>query len=833
MKRISPFIKRPLASLVLLGLLTNALAFTFLPGSAQAEPAGGKTISSEEQQRAILQSANTINEARDTFGLDPKEWKDGTIDFNVNPAKDDSGSEGFQPRSNTVPQFRDLKGNPWMQWSNDEGDAENRQKVGGVPVRFVLTEVMTRESNGIEEKLGNVEGVVYIFRQEYNTDIATILWARDRSGFSTGNDWNRFVFSGSCYGVTRDDSSTRMANLNVKKFDDQGDRFPSDPAGDKFKKVLKDYKLERSICKKNTGVFAKAMDNALNSVKEGIADLFGWIKKALLGVINVGSLSDNAGLLNAWKTIRDFVNLLFILVLIAVAFSNILRLDTEKYGARALLPRLVFAVIAVNFSFLLVQILVNVSYIISQPFLSKAMEMLSNPPANGSLIDPSNGIGQFLITMILVLAVLIGFVVLFVFFVVRILMIWLLAALSPFVFLLMVLPLTRSMASMWWKNTLKWVFMAPISFVILFIAAEFLASNNAREDINGPDFLLKVAFFAGAAFAAVLIPLKLGGEVMGRAAGAAKAAGMFGASKGGKFAVGAGVAAAGGSKNPLKFGRQGEALLEQRQSNQKQEASLAAATASGNVSDRLSGGGAVGRAAAGTLTGGSASTVSAQRAAVVDKFANDIAKNGRIGMAERRQIADGDHAELTRNGHHDAAALARTTEGRQAAGRLLAKEGLLSQSYLDGMSDTHRAEQFAAGNNKFMQDVDPMLAGLNHNQELSDTSQQIVHAAMASADPSNAKHFKYEGMHQSLQTAAPGSDRHRAAVAQVSGIQDAQIDALLDSGSRHYITESSERDAFGQGLRHAITNNLVTDEHGNHDAAHQAALDTALTAQGY
>ena len=497
--------------------------------------------------REGLEGVFSRNNAQRVFLGDTNEGDPGGLPkLNIDSGKD---SGKFIARGNARLGSK-YDGNPYFSVGSNhvlhfpDGDLpsdENRN------VRFVLTEIHWMHQSNIETFAipgqGGQEKNVYVFRNEYNPNLALYLQAKDAIGDGLINavDAYWFTYAPSCEEHTEENwisdidwggSLSEGKYFNGVGLSDTDDESEIHKVADEFNNI--------NICGKNNSIFAGAMQQALTSVKNATDGIFVWIKDALLNVIEIGTLSDNRGLTEAWKTIRDFVNLIFILLMVAIAFSNILRIDTDKYGVRALLPRLVFGVIAVNFSFILVQIMVNVAYVVGQPFAEKAFNLIASPPADSAILDPSEQIGQFIVALLLVIAVIIGFVILFFFFVVRILMIWMLTALSPFVFLFMILPLTRSLASSWWKNAMKWIFMAPVAFILLFVAAELLGTQQSGQDVQGPDYALRVAFFVGAAIAAVMIPLKLGGEVMSRAGGGAKKAGRmgFGTGKGlGGFAA--------------------------------------------------------------------------------------------------------------------------------------------------------------------------------------------------------------------------------------------------------------------------------------------------------
>lgn len=250
---------------------------------------------------------------------------------------------------------------------------------------------------------------------------------------------------------------------------------------------------------------------ALNILKAGVGFLLGLAKSAAVDASQIGNLTGYEGLVESWQTIRDLVNLLFVLILCVVAFSNILRFDTEKYGIRALLPRLVFAVIAVNFSLIMATIIVDAAQVLGAPFAHSVQMVTDNLPIDEN--DANIGdVGQALIMLFLALILAIVLLILALMYLVRFVMIVLLAALSPVAFLFMVLPLSRGLARMWFSNMMKWAFMAPISFIILFIGGNFITAADSFGNV-----LLGLGVFVIMIIAAVMIPIQLGGRVMAMA----------------------------------------------------------------------------------------------------------------------------------------------------------------------------------------------------------------------------------------------------------------------------------------------------------------------------
>ncbi len=73
-----------------------------------------------------------------------------------------------------------------------------------------------------------------------------------------------------------------------------------------------------------------------------------------------------------WAIARDTANLFFIFVLLTISIATILQIDT--YGAKKLLPNLIFAALFINFSFLLSQYVIYSSNLLTGFFLPGATD---------------------------------------------------------------------------------------------------------------------------------------------------------------------------------------------------------------------------------------------------------------------------------------------------------------------------------------------------------------------------------------------------------------------------------------------------------------------------
>lgn len=81
-----------------------------------------------------------------------------------------------------------------------------------------------------------------------------------------------------------------------------------------------------------------------------------------------------------WETLRDFINIFFILVLVIIAFATIF--DIKNYKARDLLPKLIIAALLINFSLIITIEVVKLLWIPAALFLKPLGQGISEKLAN-------------------------------------------------------------------------------------------------------------------------------------------------------------------------------------------------------------------------------------------------------------------------------------------------------------------------------------------------------------------------------------------------------------------------------------------------------------------
>jgi len=274
-----------------------------------------------------------------------------------------------------------------------------------------------------------------------------------------------------------------------------------------------------------------------------------------------------------WTTIRNVTNMFFILALIVIGLATILRL--ESYNYKRLLGWLVLMALLVNFSLVICQAIITVADVVTEQFITvqstdgkslvtrvifdrinalegyrliEAWESFANSPTP-FLSQASNLVGTlFYLSMKFLMVVV--FVAVAVYLVIRMVALWILMIFSPFVYFAFVLPPLRGIATTWWRAFLKYAFYAPIVAFFFYLITQ-LAIPDLSTSVGTADSLTGVirqnaelVIIIAMLWASLIVASKL--SIMGSNAAmgfAQKAAVLPFAATG--AAVGAGIGAAG------------------------------------------------------------------------------------------------------------------------------------------------------------------------------------------------------------------------------------------------------------------------------------------------
>ncbi len=258
-------------------------------------------------------------------------------------------------------------------------------------------------------------------------------------------------------------------------------------------------------------------------IQELIGKIIVWFVGLATGFLHYKSLQNSSIVELGWKTLRDLVNMFFVLALLIIALATILRVET--YGMKSLLPKLIGIALLINFSLVMAGAVIDFSGVLTNFFLENESNFFINiadsmklpkimvsstqggtsneftcidntemteiisivtdcatttcsgvcTPSSVNRTDWSKIQGDRYWKVILALILSIAFTTIaaFVFgalaflLLIRLIIIWFLLILVPLAAFFWILPATKGMATQWLNNFIKWVFFAPaVTFFI-------------------------------------------------------------------------------------------------------------------------------------------------------------------------------------------------------------------------------------------------------------------------------------------------------------------------------------------------------------------------------
>ena len=250
--------------------------------------------------------------------------------------------------------------------------------------------------------------------------------------------------------------------------------------------------------------FGKAVVWGINMVLYGFfmvigkfLSLGGYIFDWAIDVGNITSVIHQPAIYDAWTVVRDFFNLLFILILIFSAFSTIFQV--EKYHLRKIIIILVVMALLVNFSFPIARFIIDASNMLMYFLLKQAFPSVASSTASlSSSVAGFSGIqniiapneikgdgtqtvkiimGMIFMFILMVTMMVIGFVLL-----IRIIILGLLLIFSPIGFVGMIFPKFHEFAEKWWSNLFKYAFIGPIMVFMMIVAINLMSAMYNGAD---------------------------------------------------------------------------------------------------------------------------------------------------------------------------------------------------------------------------------------------------------------------------------------------------------------------------------------------------------------
>lgn len=293
-------------------------------------------------------------------------------------------------------------------------------------------------------------------------------------------------------------------------------------------------------CQKSLEGMAWIVCSATDTVSGAVDWLYEKIEDFL--VINPVEAKDGAPIYEIWKYFRGFTNIVFIILMLVVIYSQLTGVGISNYGVKKSLPKLIVAAVLVNLSFLICQLGVDLSNIIGnglremfvgvQDTVMASMEVsedamfelkltyahLYNALAAGGLLTVGlsvlsfeNGTIWMFIPVILgaLVAVASGFITI----ALRQAVVALLVMIAPLAIVAMMLPNTENLFKKWRKLLLQMLVFYPM-FSLLFGASRLAGFAIMASAKDGLWLLLGMAVQVFPLFFSWTL-LKMSGTVLG------------------------------------------------------------------------------------------------------------------------------------------------------------------------------------------------------------------------------------------------------------------------------------------------------------------------------
>jgi hypothetical protein len=274
------------------------------------------------------------------------------------------------------------------------------------------------------------------------------------------------------------------------------------------------------------------------------------VKNFLVPELKVQPFESGSAAYQVWDNLRTLANVMFVIAFMVIIFANVLQFNIETYTIKKMLPRLVAAVILVQFSFIISAAIVDASNILGDGISSlltlpvhdtlksaatgNAVGSGSTGPGvlsyMGGILEAGIAIGTATLLVgvptlvIAAIGALISAIGVLFTIIVRRLIITMLVIAAPLAFALWILPNTERYFKMWLSNFIKVALMYPIIMFILSAAAlgavaeQNTASGTANAQHSAVQALLG-SLFPIIAFFMIPMTFKWAGSAMGFATG--------------------------------------------------------------------------------------------------------------------------------------------------------------------------------------------------------------------------------------------------------------------------------------------------------------------------
>ncbi len=321
-----------------------------------------------------------------------------------------------------------------------------------------------------------------------------------------------------------------------------------------------------------TNAIIDLINRVMIVILEGLGKIIETLGKTLAVFLHPSIVTQNQTVVTGWIIVRDVANMFFLFIIIIIALGTILGIG--DYGIK-LLPRLIAMAILINFTRLIVGLVIDFSNVFAEFFIknSGGADAIGPALANGLNIakvfqgqgDIKGIIGasgaafaSLLMGEIVLLVTAFTMLAVMLLFLFRNIALWGVTIVAPMVFLASIVPQTSDYIKKWWQFLFKWSFFAPVYTFFLYLAIGLIKANvipdSFKNAANVEGFLTAIAQPGPFATFLFVVAIMLGGLW------AATTLGIYGANTTSKYGKSAAAGIAGYVGKTAARGRAGKYL---------------------------------------------------------------------------------------------------------------------------------------------------------------------------------------------------------------------------------------------------------------------------------
>lgn len=142
------------------------------------------------------------------------------------------------------------------------------------------------------------------------------------------------------------------------------------------------------ICKEQTGAIAHFVCPRAGVFTKAVDGIYDAIKSVL--IVSPLSSEDNSPTYVVWQYVRDITNIVFMIFISFVIFSQLTGFGVNNYGIKRVLPRIIVSVILINLSYVICTLLVDISNVIGSGINNYLISIEENIIANSQMSEHAN-----------------------------------------------------------------------------------------------------------------------------------------------------------------------------------------------------------------------------------------------------------------------------------------------------------------------------------------------------------------------------------------------------------------------------------------------------------